>query len=84
MLIHGNMPPSFLRSLSMTPFTSLKMLLLSFLLGSVLLVLFACCFISNSQQRWILIALYTWSSAAFIIYKTFQLTKSIHHGPFKK
>ena len=63
----------------------LKLLILIFVIGSVLLMGFALLLISIPQQRWILLGLYTWSGSLFVIYKTFQLIKETKkNGTIKK
>lgn len=66
-------------------FKQLKLLILTFVIGTILLTGIGMLFISIPQQRWILIGLYTWSGALFVMYKTFQLIKDMKkNGTLKK
>ncbi|MFN7096350.1 MAG: hypothetical protein ACK4PR_02135 [Gammaproteobacteria bacterium] len=69
----------------MNPFNYLKILVLTFISGTLLLAIGCWLFMSNTAHCWLLLGIYSWSGALFIIYKTFRLLKeSKQYGTFKK
>lgn len=68
----------------MNSFNHLKLLILSFLIGTFLLFIGSLLFMHETTHRWILLGIYTWSGGIFIIYKTFRLLKDTQYGTYKK
>ncbi len=67
-------------------FNSIKLLIILFILGGLLLWLLTAWRLGNSDTSYVLLGVYTWSSSAFIIYRTYRLTKQLKntHGTLKK
>lgn len=63
----------------------LKLLSAIFIMGALLLSAASFLIVHQSAYRWILLGLYTWSGALFLIYKITQLTKDIkQNGAIEK
>ncbi len=68
------------------PFNAIKLLIVIFIFGGILLWLITYWCIADPQRQWLLVGLYGWSSGLFITYRIYTLTKRVQqqHGQIKK